>query len=160
MPDQEAVITAFEEPIAWARSLKRLKPDRWLVPTAPGAWSVGGCLAHLLAWDRYLLDYRLPLIHAGAQLPASPGDEALNGPAAAYASATPQDALIEEFVAVRGELARHCRELSSAEFEAPFTINGIPFSFHAYLDMLIEHDCEHQAELAPFLARDSAASAH
>ena len=151
MPDQEAMITAFEEPVAWARSLKRLSPERWLVPTAPGAWSVGGCLAHLLAWDRYLLEYRLPLIHAGAQLPASPGDEALNGPAAAYASTISPDALIEEFAAVRGKLAAHCRTLSGAEFEAPFTINGRPFSFCAYLDMLIEHDREHQAELAPFL---------
>lgn len=151
MPDQEAVITTFEQPIAWARSLKRLKPDRWLVPTAPGAWSVGGCLAHMLAWDRYLLEYRLPLIHPGAQLAASPDDEVVNGQAAVYASAVSRDALIEEFAAVRGELVRHCRTLSSAEFEAPFTIKDMPFSFRAYLNMLIEHEQEHQAELAPFL---------
>lgn len=154
MPTIEESLHTCSDFLDWGHALANVPAQRWLAPMRPGNWSIAECLAHLIAWDRYMITERLPRITSGARLPSAPDVQELNSSAAAYArSGITQIELVEEFIATRGALIDGMRRLMDHEGDPTFSINGNPIALSHYLHGMIEHDQHHQQDIDGFLSQ-------
>lgn len=142
------VLTAFEESVSWAASLCNRPPELWLRPMKADAWSVGECLAHMIAWDRFLLERRLPEIRRNAQLGPGPNAQSVNEAAAFRArSGIGRDALVSEFTELRLAIVERVRIMEREAGDFDFSINGTPIRFSDYMLAQARHTLHHQAQI-------------
>ncbi len=117
-----------------------------------GGWSVAECLAHLIAWDRFMVTERLQNLRSGINVTHRPDGENINSNAAEYArSGVQQEALIEEFVAVRLSLIELVQSINQSTGDVEFAIYGKPITLSTYLFGQAEHHLHHQAQIDLFV---------
>jgi hypothetical protein len=150
---QNEIISQYEALIPWVRSLNKEGDQIWLTPMMPGKWSAGEIISHLMFWDRFILEKRLPLMKPGVTLPPAGVDpEKMNGLASEYAlSGISKKALILEFVTVREKLLDQLKSIPGEEFHADLTVNISTLSVYSYIKGMIEHDRHHQKQIQFFL---------
>ncbi len=143
------ILRHYAATLEWGESLARIDPVLWNAPLHPGGWSVGECVAHLTAWDDFMVCERMPRIHDGAQLERAPDSTSFNNDAADHArSEASQQQVAAEFLAVRTELIDHIRALFAEQGDPTFTVNGNTMTLTRYLAGHIDHDIHHQGQIA------------
>ncbi len=152
MSHQSNALNAYAQYISWVQSLRQVPQSLWLAPLEPGKWSIGEIIAHLMAWDRFVEQERLPALQSGALLAPSPDETTFNERAAAYARAgITRDQLIEDFINVRRGLVQQLQNLPEGQFQILFALDGHSMTLDTYLNELVDHDREHQEEIEAFL---------
>lgn len=149
----EDVLQRYETSIAWANACRQITDEQWLTPMQPGKWSIAETVSHLISWDHFILEQRLPHVAPGKRLPSVPVDvEKMNGDAARYArSGVARDTLLDQWVSVRSQLLAKLREQSEASFTAPYYIGEKEMTLSRYIEGMIEHDMHHRGQMDAFL---------
>lgn len=146
------ILRHYAATLQWGESLAHIDPAQWNAPLHPGGWSVGECVAHLTAWDDFMVCERMPRIHDGAQLGDAPDSTSFNNDAADHArSEASQQQVAAEFMAVRTELMDHIRLLFAEQGDPTFSINGTTMTLTSYLAGHIDHDIHHRGQIAAVL---------
>ncbi|MGO0062230.1 DinB family protein [Brevibacillus fluminis] len=151
----EEILQRYETSIAWANAARQITEEQWLSPMKDGKWSIAETVSHLIAWDRFILDVRLPHIAPGKQLASAPVDvETMNGDAARYArSGVTRDELLDQWVDVRSRLLDKLRTHSEESFAAPYYIGDREMTLARYIEGMIDHDLHHREQMDAFLGR-------
>ncbi|MGD8188632.1 DinB family protein [Brevibacillus ginsengisoli] len=152
---KQEILTGFAEMLSYVRGLSGIDHDLWLTPMQPGKWSVAETIAHLVFWDRFILEERMPIMHAGAILPKAEIDlEAFNGEAARYArEEASQETVIQEFCLDREKILDEIAKRSEKEVAAVmYTSSQKETSIYLYFKGMIEHDLHHLAPIKQFLS--------
>lgn len=156
MQTKNEIIGHYQEYLHWVESLKSMDDRLWLEPIEPGKWSVGEIIAHLLFWNRFILEERFPFIKAGAQIASSVDGELKNSQASQYArSGISKDQLLAEWLETGSAFVGKLQEMPEELFSAEYRINQKPVTLSGYLAGMIEHDLHHQAQVAAFLQERS-----
>ncbi|WP_134682851.1 DinB family protein [Brevibacillus migulae] len=155
--NKQELLAQFASLATWVEGL-RAQPDHlWLAPIAAGKWSTAEIIGHLIAWDRYVLEERLPQMKPGAALPGgNVSTEEINGQAANYArTQVGKEQLIAECQQVRKQLTACLEALSNDDFYGVFTINGKERDLAQYIKGLIDHDLHHRQQIEAFIHETS-----
>ncbi|PYI56308.1 DinB family protein [Paenibacillus flagellatus] len=144
-------IDELERTIGRVRRLAELDDETWLAPMRPGKWSVGETIAHLLYWDRLIVERRLPYAERGAQL-ASVDEGPLNAEAAAYArSGVSKRDVVDAFVRYRESFVAFLRRKTDDERNAVFRIGDWETTLAAYAGHMAGHDAHHLRQIDDYL---------
>ena len=145
-------VQVYSDSLEWGQGLIRIPSEAWHTPMQEGGWSVAECLAHLIAWDRFMITERFQNLHGGVNCTHRPDGEKINSDAAKYArSGVSQETLIEEFVAVRLSLIALVRRMSQNSGDIEFSIYGKPMTLSVYLLGQAEHYSHHQVQIDRFI---------
>lgn len=146
------IIEQYEAFNQWVGSLKEMEDALWLQPTAPTKWSVEENLAHLMFWNRFILEERLPHIAPGAQLVSKVDGELKNAQASQYArSGISKVELLSEWLAVGQQLVDTLRNIPEEHYLTDYQINQKSMNLSIYLESMLQHDKHHQQQIDSFL---------
>ncbi|MDQ1146251.1 hypothetical protein QE429_003078 [Bacillus sp. SORGH_AS 510] len=141
------VVLQFGSIIPFLEDLKQVEDDHiFFSPIGEGKWSSASIVAHLLLWDQYIQNSRLPLMLAGETLPTGQVDvQAINNDAQNFAhSGISKNELIEKFILNRKGLLK---ELTDTNLHTTFTIGEHSFTLEKYLVGMVEHDEHHMKQI-------------
>ncbi|WP_102691327.1 DinB family protein [Rummeliibacillus pycnus] len=150
MESKARIIQHYKQSIQFVEGLRGLSNDQWFTPIAEGKWSTCEIIGHLIPWDRFLLEQRLPSLNAKIK-PESPKVQDVNTNAALDSKEKKKEDLIQEFIEVRWKLLRRLHELSQEVFEQTFVIGKSNLTLVGYFDGLIKHDLHHFQQITNFL---------
>jgi uncharacterized damage-inducible protein DinB len=134
----------------WTQALGKIQADHaeeYFLPIAEGKWSKAAVIAHILFWDRFFLEERLPFMIKGEALSRVSGEdvEAMNRKAWEYShSGVSLEELISEAIEQRDRLLHY---LEDKDLSKTFTIGGKTLSLEEYLWGEAEHDEHHIRQL-------------
>ena len=147
MVQKQSILEEYERSISWVRSLENLTEDQWRMPIAPGKWTVAEVIGHLIYWDRFVLEQRLPYFFDGHPLPPSPDVELMNGRASEEAKKRSKNATISLFAGTRDKLMRELKDIPAADWSRELSAFGKSMTLTGYLSGLLAHDGNHFAEI-------------
>lgn len=153
MKTKQEIIAEYEVLNRWADSLKSIPDELWLLPTAPGKWSVAENLAHLMFWNRFILEERLPHIAPDAELVSKVDGELKNRQASQYArSGISKEKLVDEWLFVGRQLVDALHNIPEELFHCHYQINGKSMNLISYLQSMLQHDKHHQEQIDLFVS--------
>ena len=132
-----------EESVRFMQSLGTLSEEEWRRPLGPGKWTVAEVAGHFAAWDRFILDQRLPYFFSDVPLPAAPDADELNARSVRESRERSRDETIDEFVTVRRQLIAALRDLPAGDWSQQFQIGESRMTLGHYFAGMIEHDEHH-----------------
>jgi hypothetical protein len=152
----ESVEEKMDDPIerlsGWPQALEKINTDQadeYFAPLAEGKWSKAAMIAHILFWDQFFLEERLPFMVKGTALSRLSSDdvEEINQKAWDYAdSGIALKQLIGEAISQRERLIHY---LEDKDLSTTFTIGGKVLSLEEYTRSEAEHDEHHIRQLGP-----------
>lgn len=145
------ILQHHQKYINWLKDLKRLSDDQWRTPIASGKWSPSEIIAHLILWDRYVFEERLPSMLEGGELPKGVDVESINGRATEFAKTHSKEPLIEELARERKKLIELMLRDDGEALTRTFSIRGNQLTLRDYLEGLAEHDLHHQKQIDAFV---------
>lgn len=147
MEQKQLIIETYEQTIEWVKSLLKLSEGQWRMPVAEGKWTIAEVIGHLIPWDTFVLEQRLPYFFTEQTLPAGPEVERINGLASEKSKLKTKEELIASFVAGRTELIAELKAIPNEnwQYELPFRKRGM--TLWNYFYNLLEHDERHFAEI-------------
>lgn len=139
-------LEAYEKLIDFLEGLKQVDDSVFFAPIAEQKWSVAAIIAHLLYWDRYFMEERLPDMSEGRMLPKSKIDpNEMNRNAQQYAhSGISKIQLIDEVIQYRIHAINRLRK---ADMKQTFYIGDRPYTLEGYIRGLSEHDDHHKQQI-------------
>lgn len=148
----DSVAILANTPMFLAEAMAQVPAQRWARQPAPGQFSLVEHACHLRDLERegYLVRLRRMLAER------EPALEGFDGTAvAAQRDYMAQDARIaaQEFAAARRELTGLLAPLTQADLDRRGTFAGEPVTLAAVIEMMVEHDREHRAEIEALLDR-------
>lgn len=116
-------------------------------PNVVGVWSIRECLAHLAAWDNWVLE-ALTRYDRGEPIGEFPREHEMNGSAPQHWADRAMAELFETLRAANAELVRRLQTQTDDEREqACYDIGDDCLSVNDVVDALIEHDVMHTADI-------------
>ncbi|MBM6617652.1 DinB family protein [Bacillus suaedaesalsae] len=134
--------------LKWVETLKGISNKTWSNPYSEGKWSPSEIIAHLMFWDRFLLNLSIIDVQPGDNLPNFPPVQEENERAAKYARETKsKDQLIDEFLNVRKEFVHLINELNEDQLYIPFKVGNHDYTVISLLEDFQGHDKHHQVQI-------------
>ncbi len=116
-------------------------------PNVIGVWSIRNCLAHFVAWDRWVLD-ALDLYDRGESVDEFPKEHEMNGGASQQWVDRDISELFEILIEANEEVARRLRVQTDDERETPcYDVGDECLSPNDVVDALIAHNEQHTADI-------------
>lgn len=163
MSEHKDLIASFETYIPWLVELKKEEDAALYEPIKAGKWTVAEIIAHIMFWDRYIIDEMLPQMYEGVSVKTENNFQVINDPAAAYVKTSGKNGqqLITECIRVREQLVELLNVKGKEDFFAPFTLNGesidaytgYPHTLFNYIGGFAWHDNHHKEQIKEFLAK-------
>lgn len=141
------VVLQFGSIIPFLEEVKLREEDSiFFSPISEGKWSSAAIVAHLLLWDQYIQNSRLPFMLAGDTLATGQVDvQAINNDAQNFAhSGISKEELIDQFINNRKNLLE---ELEKVDLHTVFTIGEHSLTLEKYLVGMVEHDEHHMKQI-------------
>lgn len=120
------------------------------MPLAIGKWSTCEIIGHLILWDQFLIEKRLPGLLLKMGTVESPKVNEMNALAASLSKEKMKEEVINEFIEERYRLLDIIIELSNDVFAQIFSIGKSHLTLGGYFDGLIEHDLHHFQQIKDF----------
>lgn len=138
------IINHYEETIEWVNCLRELSEDSWGTPIEEGKWTIAEVIGHLIPWDEFVLNQRIPYLIDSVELPKSPKVELVNQQAAELSRSRSKDDTINQFIKIRKCLVAGLRDMPDDDlWEQDLFIGGKSISLRHYFAGLMEHDNHH-----------------
>ncbi len=137
------VITHYKKSIELVNQLRGLSEDKWRTPIEEGKWTIAEIIGHLIPWDEFVLNQRIPYLFTKAQLPASPDAELVNQQAAKLSRCRSMEETIDLFIDRRNRLIKALSDLPREIWTKDLFVNRKNISLNLYFEGLIEHDVHH-----------------
>ncbi|MGV3465076.1 MAG: DinB family protein [Heyndrickxia sp.] len=133
--------------IDYLNSIEEEDRDSFFKPYKEGKWSKAAIISHMMYWDRFFYEERLPHMLKGKDLVGITAEqvEEMNKKAEEYAhSGISLQKIIEEALHYRQMIIN---ELQDKDLTKTFTIKERKISLHEYVDGEVEHDQHHLKQL-------------
>ncbi|WP_042401639.1 DinB family protein [Geomicrobium sp. JCM 19037] len=144
---QARIIAHHTRVLSVVTSLQRLDEHEWRTPVKRGGWTVAEVIAHLIPWDDFVLQKRLPYLFSQHPLPKGPEREGINSRAAERGRCIAQRDIIAEFTNIRTDLLQSIRDIHETDWNRPIFIGETELTVSAYFIGLAEHDRHHLQEI-------------
>ncbi|MGG0656642.1 DinB family protein [Rummeliibacillus pycnus] len=141
----------YKTSIQYVEGLRDLSEIQWFTPIVEGKWSTCEIIGHLISWDRFLTDIRLPNLFIKNKKVTSPNVHEMNTIAASESKEKLKADVIQEFIDERWKLLRILNDLSNEVFNQAFKIGKSNLALGEYFEGLIEHDLHHFQQITDFL---------
>ncbi|MGE7932823.1 DinB family protein [Viridibacillus arvi] len=134
---KKLILNHYEKSIQYIESLKRVSDDCWLTPIEESKWSVCEIVGHLIPWDNFVLENRLPYL--------------LNLKQALESRNITKDEGIKKFRLTRIKLVNEITKVPPSQFNREMNIGTSTLTITEYFKGLIEHDLHHFQQIDDFL---------
>ncbi|CAM4023237.1 DinB family protein [Mesobacillus zeae] len=141
--NKKQIINHYEESIDWVKILTNLSEEKWRTQIDKGKWTIAEIIGHLIPWDEFVLNQRIPYLLKATQLPNSLNAEFINHQASIDSKSRPKDETIKLFIAVRKKLINTLNDLSDELWTQDFIIGKDNIALFSYFAGLVEHDEHH-----------------
>ncbi|MFQ3546225.1 DinB family protein [Halobacillus rhizosphaerae] len=148
---KEEIIDHYEQSLTWVHSLTDMTDENWRLPISPGKWSVAEVIRHLVAWDKFVLNERLPYIFTQQKMPVAPNSEVINAQAAIQARDEEKSDTIESFCDTRRLLLQAISHFEVEEFTQDVHMRSRTITLYDYFIELKEHDDHHINQIKELL---------
>lgn len=146
------VVEHYEKSVEWAETvLANLSEDAWRTPVGIDKWTIAEIIGHMIPWDEFVLDKRIPYFERTDSLPASPDAEKVNSLAACISRTETKSDTLKRFITVRKKLICSLKELPSEIWGKNQVIGKGSLSIYAYFSGLAEHDWHHYRQIRKWL---------
>ncbi|HEK9100505.1 DinB family protein [Bacillus pfraonensis] len=134
------------------QSLLNLNDQIWFIPIQLDKWSTSEIVAHILFWDRFILERLLLLQSQKCLTKANINVDAFNRKSANYAkSGVVKDELIQQFKEARFNLIHFLEAFSEEDFSKIYMIQDKNQSLQDYMNAMVDHDNFHFNQITTFL---------
>ncbi|MGE7919790.1 DinB family protein [Viridibacillus sp. NPDC093762] len=148
---KKLILNHYENSIHYIESLKRVSDDCWLIPIEESKWSVCEIVGHLVPWDNFVLEKRLPYLLNLKQELESPNVKEMNQIAALESRNISKDESIKNCRLTRIKLVSEISKIPASEFNKELNIGTSTLTVTAYFKGLIAHDLHHYQQIDEFL---------
>ncbi|MFJ8526716.1 DinB family protein [Bacillus sp. NPDC094106] len=148
---KKEIISHYEESIDWVRSLIHLSEEKWRAQIDKDKWTIAEVIGHLIPWDEFVLNQRIPYLLKGTQLPKSPNVDLINHQASIDSKIRTKGEIINRFIVVRKRLIKTINDLTDELWTQDFILGKDKISFHSYFLGLVEHDLHHYRQIQKLL---------
>ena len=134
----------------WKDYLEKIKEgthEEFFQPISEGKWSIAAIITHIMFWDRFFYEERLPSMIEGGSLAGITAEdvEEMNKDAESYAhSGISLYEIIDGAIKQRTRLVENLRQL---DLSKSFIINGNQHNLESYVKGEYEHDLHHLKQL-------------
>ena len=126
-------------------------------PNVIGTWSIRACIAHLIAWDNWILD-AMNRAERGEEIGGLPAEHAINDFAPARWEHFQISELLRSLEQARAALRTRMRSLSDADrARVRYDVGDMAMSANDVVDALIRHDDEHAGNIRAWRKTSDAA---
>lgn len=137
------IIKHHQYAIEFVRSLNNLREEQWRMKKEEGKWTVAEIIGHLIPWDEFVLNNRLPYLFSIQELPIGPDVKTLNATSAGKAREQEKKVIINDFISVRSELLQKIEGIPDLRWKEEITIGQTMLNLYDYFKGLAEHDLHH-----------------
>jgi len=148
---KERIIKHYKESIEIVESFSYLSDSSWFRPISDGKWSICEMIGHLIYWDRFVLEKRLPYLFLENKKLESVNVQEMNAKAAFESKEKIKKDVIKEFAEERLKIIEKLNLMSTEKFFKSFRIGENDLTIAIYFDGLIEHDLHHFQQVRDFL---------
>ncbi|GIN87699.1 hypothetical protein J6TS2_40850 [Heyndrickxia sporothermodurans] len=143
----DARINQLTRWIDYLEAVKTDQHDHYFQPIAEGKWSKAAIIAHIMYWDRFFFEERLPIMLEGGALIGITTEqiEEMNKKAEAYAHSGVS--LLEIVDAAIQQRERLVERLQNQDLSRTFTIKEQLHTLESYVKGEYEHDLHHIKQL-------------
>ncbi|NDI34217.1 DinB family protein [Chengkuizengella sediminis] len=136
----------------WAIKLKKLEKERIYQPITKNKWSIAETISHLMFWDRFILEERMPLMVPKARLLSNVDVTEMNSKASEYAlSEVSFEELIDSLIDYRKKIVSMLQHKTEGELSSSFKINDNELNLITYFKGTVKHDSHHIRQIDIFL---------
>lgn len=121
------------------------------MPLAIGKWSTCEIIGHLIFWDQFLIEKRLPALLLGMEKVVTPKVHEANEIAASMSKEKLKGEVIHEFIEERQRLLTVINELFHEVFDQTFSIGKSHLTLSDYFKGLMDHDLHHFQQIEDFV---------
>lgn len=150
--NKEIIIKEKISLVDWALSLKNMSNELWFKSFREGSWGTADVISHLISWDVFMIQNRIPYILSGKESPTIQLDvHDVNKEASLFArSGISKGNLINQFVSKRKELVSFLEKIPDEFYEQPCPWNE-QITLKNYFELIIGHDLKHKEEIDEFI---------
>lgn len=149
--DKEEIISHHQYTINWVKSLEGISEEQWESPINEGKWSVGEIIGHLIPWDKFVLEERIPFFDKEVQFPPGPNVDESNRQAAQESRIRSKEDTINAFIQTRNQLLEATSSIPDVEWNKELSIGNSKFTLIQYFRGLAEHDTHHINQIKEYL---------
>ncbi|KGR81801.1 DinB family protein [Lysinibacillus odysseyi] len=153
MEQKRHIVELYEQTINWVKELKEVSDEQWRMPVAPGKWTIAEVIGHLIFWDLFVLEKRLPFFFEKCILPASPNVDVTNRLASEESKIKTKEELIISFVATRTKLVSAIKKIPDENWNSQLSLKSKEITLMDYFAGLLDHDCRHFDEIRAALRK-------
>ncbi|CAG9621276.1 DinB family protein [Sutcliffiella rhizosphaerae] len=153
--EKEIIIRHHEAAIAYAHSLKCISNAKWRTSIGDGKWTVAEVIGHLIPWDEFILEHRIPFLFSKSDLQKAPNVEVLNAESASNARNCEKDILLERFINSRKAVLEKVKQIPSDSWESNIDVGKTSLSLYDYFQGLVKHDLHHFTQIDKVLKTPS-----
>ncbi|UQW95981.1 DinB family protein [Rummeliibacillus sp. G93] len=145
------IIKHHQYAIEFVRSLNNLREEQWRRKIEEGKWTVAEIIGHLIPWDEFIINNRLPYLFSVQELPIGPDVKTLNATSAHNAREQEKKVIITDFILVRSELLQKIEGIPDIRWKEEITIGQTTLNLYDYFEGLAEHDQHHFNQIKEIL---------
>lgn len=140
---KEIILTHYRNSIIWVKSLEHLSDEKWRMPIEENKWTIAEVIGHLIPWDQFISEQRLPYIFSDKILPTSPDPQRVNAQAAEMSRIKTKEEIIQLFLDSRQRLIDLMTNIPEKQWNTDLQIGNKTISLFTYFLGMIEHDEHH-----------------
>ena len=142
-PKKQQIIMHYEQSLLWLTYLSNVSETEWRLPIQQGKWSVAEVIGHLIPWDEFVVNERLPFFFTNNALSKGPNVEQMNTEAARISRTQSKEQTVQAFLKSRRLLLHALQGLSDEQWQRSFAIGRSELTLYSYFSGLVEHDQHH-----------------
>lgn len=143
MDEKNKILAQYQESVTWVGSLESLSEQQWRQRIAPNKWTIAEIIGHLIPWDHFITNSRMPYFFSEQPLPKGPDAELINSQASEDSIKRSKAETIDLFLSTRKKLIDGINQISDELWEQEFAIGQTKLTLFKYLSGMIEHDQHH-----------------
>lgn len=133
----------YEKSILRLEHLLDVTEQQWRMPIQQGKWTVAEVIGHLIPWDQFVLNERLPFLFSNNQLLKGPNVEQMNAQSASSSRLQSKEQIVQTLLKYRRLLLQALHGLPDEQWQQSFKIGCSELTLYSYFAGLVEHDQHH-----------------
>ncbi|MCM3490650.1 DinB family protein [Alkalihalophilus marmarensis] len=151
--DKAYVLIQYVHSIEFVQSLEHVTDQEWCTAISIGKWTVAEIVGHLIPWDQFVIDKRLPYLLTNKPLPIGPDAHALNEQSASLSRRLSKQTMISQFISTRNHLHNKVQDIANEYWKTSIIIGTSTLTLNDYLIRLTQHDLHHFAQIRSALSK-------
>jgi uncharacterized damage-inducible protein DinB len=155
MTNSQTIIEQLDNLTSFLASLRTIEGTVWSDQIAKGKWSIHDIIAHIMGWDKNILDKIIPkLLRQELVILEEDTDvQGFNNRAVEYGRTLNQEKLLNEAIFYRSQMVNQLKKLPEDAFltTIPATNSLTLISF--LQNMFVAHDTHHKLQIEKYLSQ-------